>query len=73
MFPTEVRQLREESYWLNQIGIGLIADLGPLQITTQGQFNFRFTNNLFVDEGPLSVYAGVNFNLSEIIGRSKDK
>lgn len=63
----------EESFWLSQLGIGLIADLGPLQIVAQGQLNFRFTNELFVEERPLGLYAGVNFNISEIIKRTKEK
>lgn len=72
-FQVQQRQFTEESYWLNQFGIGLIADLGPLQLSAQGQINFRFTNGLFIDERPLGVYAGVNFNIAEIISRAKQK
>ncbi len=73
-YTTEpLRTFNEESYWLNQFGIGLIADLGPLQLSAQGQLNFRFTNELVVDERPIGVYAGVNFNIAEIISRAKKK
>ena len=72
-FSANPRQFRNESYWLNQFGLGIIADLGPLQLSAQGQLNFRFTNNLFVDERPLGLYVGVNFNISEIAKRIKEK
>lgn len=61
----------DENYWLTQLGIGFIVDLGPLQVMAQGQLNFRFTNELFIEERPLGLYAGVNFNIADIIKRSK--
>tara|TARA_R110002049_G_scaffold20846_3_gene76603 strand:- start:800 stop:1579 length:780 start_codon:yes stop_codon:yes gene_type:complete len=69
----DITSYNEDSFWFNQFGIGLIGDLGPLQIIAQGQLNFRFSNNLFLDERPLGLYAGINFNISEIINRSKQK
>jgi hypothetical protein len=71
--PQGSRSFNEESFWLSQFGAGFIGDLGPLQITGQAQLNFRFTNNLFLDERPIGVYVGVNFNLSEIIEMSKQR
>lgn len=68
-----VDRFNEEQYWLNQLGIGLIADLGPLQLHAQGQINFRFTNELFVDERFMGLYLGVNFNISEIVSSFKQK
>jgi len=68
---TDERQFNNESYWLNQFGIGLIAELGPLQLSAQGQLNFRFTNNLILDERPLGIYVGVNFNIADIVNREK--
>ena len=73
MPPGELPSYNEESFWFNQFGIGIIGDLGPLQIVAQGQLNFRFSNELFFDERPLGLYAGINFNLAEIINKSKKK
>jgi len=72
-YPAKQREFRDESYWLNQFSIGLMVDLGPLQLSAQGQLNFRFTNNLVTDERPLGLYAGVNFNIAEIISQAKQK
>lgn len=66
-------RFREEQYWLNQLGVGLIADLGPMQLHAQGQINFRFTNELFVDERFMGLYLGVNFNISDIVARLKEQ
>lgn len=72
-YSLEQNSYRGEGYWLNQFSLGLIVDLGPLQLSAQGQLNFRFTNNLITEERPLGLYAGVNFNIAEIINPSKNK
>lgn len=72
-FPSEQRNFSEEGYWLNQFSIGLLVDLGPLQLSAQGQLNFRFTNDLISEERPIGLYAGVNFNIAEIISQTKKK
>lgn len=62
----------EKSFWVNQFGIGILSDLGPIELTLQAQLIARFNNNFEYDDfSPIAGFIGINFNLDEIINRKK--